>query len=309
VRWYSLLLGGAAIAAAAGAASPVGAVSASVPVFDGQAAQRWIERQCSLGPRVPGTTAHGQWLRMVGGYLDSLGVNTRREEFRHPSPLGPDTLRGTNLVVSFRPAVRPRLLLGAHWDSRPWADQDPDPAMRSLPVLGANDGASGVAVLLVLARMLQENPPPFGVDLAFFDMEDLGRNDHPEEFCVGSRFMAENWPGALPDWAIVVDMVGSESTQFGREAYSMRSAPDLVDLLFSIAAERGYHEWNPEVSIAVVDDHLSFQSVGVPAVDIIGFNDPHWHTRRDDPSHTSPLRLSRVGAVLAEVLWGGRFRP
>lgn len=280
---------------------------AGIPAFDGREAQRWIERQCALGPRVPGTVAHTRWIRTVTAYLDSLGVQVRREEFRRPSPLSSDTLRLTNLVASIHPGMHPRLLLGAHWDSRPWADEDPDSAMRRLPVPGANDGASGVAVLLVLARMMRENPPPLGVDLAFFDMEDMGRSGHPEEYCQGSRHMAANWPGALPDWVVVLDMVGSESAQFGRESYSFQQAPDLVDLLFRLAGEKGYREWNPESEYAVVDDHLSFQAIGVPAVDVIGFNDPNWHTRRDDPRGTSADRLGRVGTVMAELAWGGHL--
>jgi hypothetical protein len=283
------------------------AAGAGIPAFDGREAQIWIERQCALGPRVPGTKAHERWIRMVTAYFDSLRVPVRKEVFLRPSPLGADTLRLTNLVASIRPGVRPRLLLGAHWDSRPWADADPDSAMRHLPVPGANDGASGVAVLLVLARMMGENPPPLGVDLAFFDMEDMGRSGRSEEYCQGSRFMASNWPGTPSDWVVVLDMVGSEAAQFGREAYSMQQAPDLVDLLFRLAAEKGYREWNPESEYAVVDDHLSFQAIGVPAVDVIGFNDPNWHTRRDDPRSTSALRLFRVGTIMAELAWGGHL--
>jgi glutaminyl-peptide cyclotransferase len=284
-----------------------GTVGAAVPAFDGRESQRWIERQCALGPRVPGTKAHQRWIEMVTTYFDSLGVPVRREEFRRPSPLGGDSLRLSNLIASVRPGVRPRLLLGAHWDSRPWADEDPDPAMRQLPVPGANDGASGVAVLLVLARMMRESPPPLGVDLAFFDMEDMGRPERPEAYCEGSRYMATHWPGTPPDWVVVLDMVGSEAAEFGREAYSVQQAPELVDLLFRLAAEKGYREWNSESVYAVVDDHLSFQAVGVPAVDVIGFNDPNWHTRRDDPRRTSALRLFRVGSVLAELTWGGHL--
>jgi hypothetical protein len=117
--------------------------------------------------------------------------------------------------------------------------------------------------------------------------------------------MASNWPGVPPDWVVVLDMVGSEASQFGRETYSMEQAPDLVDLLFRLAGENGYREWNPESEYTIVDDHLSFQAVGIPAVDVIGFNDPNWHTRRDDPLHTSALRLFRVGTVMAALVWGG----
>jgi glutaminyl-peptide cyclotransferase len=282
---------------------------AAAPAFSGDRAQTWIERQCALGPRVPGTKAHERWIRMVTSYLDSLRVPVRKEAFSRPSPLGADTLRLTNLVASLRPGVRPRLLIGAHWDSRPWADQDPDSALRRRPVPGANDGASGVAVLLELARMMAQIPPPLGVDLAFFDMEDMGKSESGEGYCQGSLYMATNWPGPPPDWVVVLDMVGSEASQFGREAYSVQQAPALVDLLFRLAGERGYREWNPESEYGVEDDHVSFQSVGIPAVDVIGFNDPNWHTSRDDPRHTSALRLFRVGTVMADLIWGGHLGP
>ena len=222
-----------------------GAARSEQPAFSGEAAKMWVVRQCALGPRVPGTPAHTAWLRMVHSYFDSLQVPCREERFVHPSPLGPDTLNLTNLVASFRPGARPRLLLGAHWDSRPWADEDPDPAARKRPVLGANDGASGAGVLLELARILKASPPPLGVDLAFFDGEDLGREGHPEEYCLGSQWMAEQWTGPPPDWVIVLDMVGSPGMELSRELYSRTQAPDLVELIFRIAREKGYPEWDP----------------------------------------------------------------
>jgi hypothetical protein len=287
-----------------GAAAP-----APLPAFDGREAQSWIERQCALGPRVPGTAAHAAWLRMVVSHFDSLGVPLRRQMFRRPSPLGADTLALTNLLASFRPGVRPRILLGSHWDSRPWADEDPDPTLRSRPVPGANDGASSSAVLLVLARLLRANPPPLGVDLAFFDMEDMGGVGKPEEYCQGSLEMVRQWTGPLPDWVVVLDMIGSDHTEFGKEAASEAQAPDLLHLIFELARERGYSEWNPESRLAVVDDHLPFQAAGVPAVVVIGFNDPYWHTLQDDPLRTSPERLSRVGTVILDLLQGGRLAP
>jgi hypothetical protein len=119
--------------------------------------------------------------------------------------------------------------------------------------------------------------------------------------------MATNWPGTLPDWVVVLDMVGSDAAEFGREAYSAQQAPDLTDLLFRLAEEKGYREWNPQSEYAVVDDHLSFQAMGVPSVDVIGFNDPNWHTRRDDPPRTSALRLFRVGTVMSELVWGSHL--
>jgi glutaminyl-peptide cyclotransferase len=288
---------------------------ADSPVFSGEEAQAWVVKQCALGPRVPGTPAHAAWLTLVRGELKSLGLSVSEQAFKVPRPSGypdrtaPDPLECTNLVASIRPGVRPRLLIGAHWDSRPWADQDPDPAVRLRPVLGANDGGSGVAILLVLARLLKDRPPPFGVDLAFFDGEDLGRPDRAEEFCQGSQWMATHWQNPLPDWVIVLDMVGSQQLEIGREEYSAYQSPELLDLIFQIARNKGYGEWNPQTSYAVVDDHIAFQRLGVPAIDLIGFNDPVWHTGSDDPSRTSPRSLGRVGDVLTTLIYGGFLKP
>ena len=158
---------------------------------------------------------------------------------------------------------------------------------------------------LTLARLLQETPPPLGVDLAFFDLEDSGRPGHPEEFCQGSLEMARRWISPYPDWVLVLDMVGSDRTEFGREQYSQLRAPELLDLVFQIAEEKGFTEWNSFSSFAIVDDHLPWQSVGVPAAVLVGFNDPNWHTVRDDPMRTSPRRLGRVGEVVLELIYGG----
>lgn len=304
----ALLIGPPAARAAPGAAGVA-------PVFSGEEAQRWIVRQCALGPRVPGTAAHAAWLKMVHGYLDSLKLEVRTERFQMPRPAGPgrevlpDPLVLTNLLVSVRPGVRPRLLLGAHWDSRPWADEDPDPAKHNQPVLGANDGASGVAVLLVLARLLAETPPSMGVDLAFFDGEDLGKHDKPEEYCLGSQRMAANWAGPPPDWVLVLDMVGSETLEMGREYHSWNQAPELVELIFRVAREKGFSQWNWDTQLAVIDDHIPFQRLGVPAAVLIGFNDPVWHTVKDVPERTSARALGRVGEVVSTLIYGGYFVP
>ena len=282
---------------------------AIVPAFSGTEARAWVDRQCALGPRVPGTSAHAAWIHLVTARLDSLHIQVRTEEFSHPSPMGPGSLALTNLIASIRPELRPRLLIGAHLDSRPWADQDPDPKAHGTPIQGANDGASGCAVLLTLAKILTEHPPPIGVDLAFFDGEDLGRSEHPEEFCLGSEWMAEHWVEARPDWVIVLDMVGSERMEIGRELYSDSEAPELLGLVFGIAKSKGYREWNPDVQYGVVDDHLSFARLGVPSIDLIGFGDPVWHTLGDVPSRISSRSLGRVGDVLVTLIFGGYLTP
>jgi glutaminyl-peptide cyclotransferase len=281
----------------------------SAPEFDGPRAQRWIEEQCRLGPRVPGTRAHRLWLERMEGYLDSLGLTVERIPFRYPSPLGPDTLQLTNLMASAAPGRRPRLLLGAHWDSRPWCDEDPDPDARDTPVLGANDGASGTAVLLVLGKILAETPPPIGVDLVFFDGEDLGKKEEAKSYALGSQWVAATWSGPFPDWVLVLDMIGSPTMVLGRELTSWKANPDWVELIFQVAREKGYQEWNRDVTYRIFDDHIPFLRKGVPSALLIGFNDRNWHTRRDVPSETSPRSLGRVGAVVTSLIYDGYLVP
>ncbi len=278
---------------------------AAGPTFDGARAQRWIERQCALGPRVPGTPAHAACLSMMTGYLDSLGVSYRKEPFRVASPSGKGEVACTNLLVSFRPELRPRLLIGSHWDSRPWADQDADPAAHALPVLGANDGASSTAVLLELARVLKASPPSIGVDLAFFDAEDLGKEGRPDDYCLGSQRMVADWTGPLPDWVLVLDMVGARGAVFQPELYSRELHPEWVDLIFETARSLGFSEFDPSGGNYIVDDHVAWLRRGVPATDIIGWGDPAWHTRNDTPNLTSASTLGRVGTLVLELIRGG----
>lgn len=305
-RWKSLPAGMAFLAAWA-LLAPGPAPGA--PRVDGDEAHRWVVRQCDLGPRVPGTPAHSAWIEMVRGYLDSLGVEYQLQRFPHPDPHGGGTLTGTNILARFRPEARPRVLFGAHYDSRAWCDEEDSTIAATHAVPGANDGASGSALLLVLARALRENPPPLGVDLAFFDAEDQGDHGSEDTWCLGSAYAAANWPWDYPDWVIVLDMIGSPHTEFGRELYSKMYASSLQDLVFQVAAEKGFREWNPQAEYPVMDDHVPFLRMGIPSIVVIGFNDPFWHTRRDEPANVSPERLSRVGEVVSTLIYEGRLAP
>lgn len=286
---------------------PTGQVEAAAPALSGEHAMKWVRRQCAFGPRVPGTTAHARCLSAFRAHLDSLGVSYRAHPFKVKAPADGRELACTNLIISIRPEARPRLLLGSHWDSRPWADQDPNPQARAQPVLGANDGASSTALLLTLARVLRDNPPPIGVDLVLFDAEDLGRDDKPEEFCLGSQRLASEWVGRLPDWVLVLDMVGAPGAQFGRELYSQRYHPEFSELIFELAARRGFAEFNPSIGYAITDDHLPWLRRGVPSALIIGWGDPNWHTLRDTPDRLSPATLERVGTVVLDLIYGGEL--
>ncbi len=281
----------------------------SHPVIEGDEIFNWVVRQCDLGPRVPGTPAHAAWLEMTRGYLDSLGVDYQLQRFPHPDPYTGRTITGTNVLVRFRPEKRPRVLFGTHFDTRAWCDEEDSTIAKTHAVPGANDGASAAALLLVLARHLRDRPPPLGVDLAFFDAEDQGTRGREETWCIGSSYAAANWPWTMPDWVIILDMIGSPHTEFGRELYSRTYARDLQDLVFGIAAEKGFREWNPETEYYVLDDHVPFLRAGIPSIVVIGFNDPFWHTRQDVPANVSPERLARVGEVVSTLIYDRRLSP
>jgi Zn-dependent M28 family amino/carboxypeptidase len=242
---------------------------------------------------------------MIVAYLDSLGLAPERLSFAVDDPRGEGTLEGTNLLARIRPGASPRLLLGAHYDSRPWADAEPDSTLHDQAVLGANDGGSGVGVLLVLARILTESTPPIGVDLVFFDAEDLGSHAAPTTFALGSQWLASHYPGPLPDAVLVLDMVGSPTARFGRELYAWHVVPEWVDLVPQIALQLGFTEWSDAAPHAVFDDHLPFLHQGVPANVILGLDDPYWHTVRDTPDKISARTLAHVGEVVLEIVHGG----
>jgi Zn-dependent M28 family amino/carboxypeptidase len=257
--------------------------------FDGEQAYGHLQAQCGFGPRPTGSEA---W-RQTGDYiLEELAAQdwiTDEQTFTYMgSPV-------RNIVG--KRGEGPLLILGAHYDTRRRADQDPvDP---TAPVMGANDGASGVAVLLELARCLEEDDLDHEVWLVFFDAEDNGDLDG-WEWIVGSTYFVQNL-SRTPEAAIIADMVGDADQQIYKERNSDAA---LQDRLWAIAADLGYESFIPQYKWAMLDDHTPFLQRGIRAVDIIDFDYPHWHTRQDTLDKVSPESLERVGRVLEVFLEG-----
>jgi glutaminyl-peptide cyclotransferase len=279
------------------------------PAFDAERAFEHVERQVAFGPRIPGTEGHAAAVRY---FVEELGRHAPRVveiPFAVVVPSG-DTLRGVNVFASFRPEASPRVMLAAHFDTRPEADRDPDPARRAEPVPGANDGASGVAVLLELARHLAaRRPPGVGVDIALFDMEDLGEygsDDDPEAvpFAIGSEAFVQMHPQYRPAWGVLLDMVGDRNLRIPQEGFSLQYARPLVERTWRAAERAGADAFVRAPAGAVMDDHVPFLRVGVPMVNLIHQPFPDtWHTTRDTPEFVSPESLQQVGDVLVELLW------
>lgn len=267
--------------------------------FDGARAQVWVERQVAHGPRIPGTDAHAACLAELETELRSLTPQVNRHEA---------VVRGvalTNLVAAFRPELEERIFLVAHWDTRPQADSDPDPANRSLPVPGANDGGSGVAVLLEVARCLASEPPPRGVDIFLVDAEDGGTHNDPQSWCLGSAALAAalSSAGYRPRMGLVIDMVGDVDLRLPMEGYSLELAPTQTLWLWDLAAALGERAFVKLPGAPVFDDHLPFLQKGIPTVDIIDFEYEHWHTIADTPDKTSAASLATVGRVVLAAIY------
>lgn len=279
------------------------------PTFNGTRAFGFLTAQTAFGPRSPLSSGHGQCLAYLSATLRGLADGVRVQEFTHTGYDG-EKLRLTNLVASFRPAAPARILLCAHWDTRPRAEHDEDKSRRNEPILGANDGASGVAVLLEIATLLKSAPPAIGVDLVLFDGEDYGKENDHARYLLGSRHFAANLPpGYMPRFGILLDMVGDRFLDLPREQFSVRYAPDIVDLVWKTAARLGIRQFEDGPGEEILDDHIPLNEAGIKTIDIIDFNYPDptnrfWHSHKDIPENCSAESLEAVGTVLTHVLYG-----
>jgi len=276
--------------------------SSQAQQFDGEQALRWVEHQVAAGPRVPNTAAHraiGDWLvQELRARADSVEV----QDFVHVTQRG-DTLHLRNVIARFRPADPERILYVSHWDSRPTAENDPDPAKRGMPTPGANDGGSSTAVLLGVADALKLQPPAFGVDLLFTDGEDWGDFSGPDAL-IGTRYFARNLPaGYRPLFAVVWDMVGDHDQVFPQEGYSLERAPEVVERVWSAASEIGLGRVFPgRQGSYVTDDHVPLLEAGIRAIDVIDLQYADWHTTTDTPDKVSAESLANVGRLALYLL-------
>jgi len=300
----------AALVVAVGVVAAAGIAGAAAPgEFAGDRAMHWLVAQCDLGPRPPGSAALEQLRQLIEAHADSLGLRAERLCFPATDPWRGGPLTLCNLVVSCGPPGGDRLWLGAHYDTRPVSDRDRDLARRGEPLVGANDGASGTAVLLHLMEILAAAPPDRGVDLLFLDGEDSGRASETAGFCLGSRHLAATWrdfasplADGTPRALILLDMVGQRGLRIGIEGYSQAHAPELAAAVFARAAELGLAAFVPEPAAAVYDDHVPFLEQGLPALDLIDFDFPQWHTTGDVPAVCDPASLAQVGRLVESIV-------
>lgn len=284
----------------------------AAPAFDADSAYAFVERIVAFGPRVPNTEAHRLSGDALTAQLRSYGWDVIEQKATLNAFDG-TPLKARNIFARINPEKPNRLLLMAHWDSRPWADADPDPAKQSLPVLGANDGASGLGVLLEIARQLSLQKSGAAVDILFTDAEDWGSHEDDDSWALGTRYFAQNPPvaGYRPSQAILLDMVGSPNASFGYEYFSRQSNPALLEKVWSAALSLGHGKYfHTGFGGAITDDHIELIKAGIPSIDIIDYRqgngyegfDPVWHTSRDDMQNISRETLGAVGQTLMKVL-------
>lgn len=325
MKSYALI----ALAAIAACGCTSGSSASAVPdktqpavdlAFDADSAYAFTAAQTAFGPRVPGSDASEQCGTWLVEKLQQMGAANIAEQRAKVTAYDGTPLNIRNITAQFNPEEANRVLLLAHWDSRPWADQEADRSLRGTPIDGANDGASGVAVILEIARNLAANGITRGVDILFTDAEDYGRradDDSPRSasdnsWCLGTQHWVKNPTldlGAIRH-AVLLDMVGGRDAVFHREMHSEYLCKDLNDKMWQAARDAGLQaRFANELGGAIVDDHVYLIQAGIPAIDIIesanaetGSFPPTWHTHADNISNIDPQSLKAAGVAVTNFL-------
>ena len=297
------------------AAQPVG------PAFSADSAYQFCQRQCDFGPRTMNSEAHdlcGQW---IAAQFARYGLTVTEQKATLRGYDG-TPLKSTNIIASYKPALNDRILVCAHWDSRPWADNDPDEANHRKPVMAANDGASGVAVMLELARLLSIDSLQLGIDFVCFDAEDWGipqwsdAPDSGDSWALGAQHWAANIDRKTAKtyrFGILLDMVGGQGAQFYQEGMSVQYARSVVDKVWNAAHVIGFGSMFPrQIGGGITDDHIPVNKVAkIPCIDVIPYYPdceqssfgPTWHTIHDDMDHIEKTTLQAVGQTIVQVLF------
>ena len=281
-----------------------------VPEFSGKNAFQYLEKQCSFGPRNPGSKGYKDCLSYLLQQMQSTADTVWIQPFNYNDPHRGDNYNLQNIIARFNPNAEKQILLGAHWDTRPWSDQETELTNQNKPLLGANDGASGVAVLLEIAHILKEKPSETGVTIIFFDGEDLGMSGKDRSYAQGSQFFAKNLPIPKPDHAIIIDMIGDKNLHLPIERLSYRNAPRLTRKLWKLANKLNLPAFDQTLGYSIFDDHVPlWEFAKIQSIDIIDFDYPnkrdnYWHTQKDTPDKCSPASLAQVGTLLTNHIYG-----
>lgn len=279
--------------------------------FSGDAALGHIRTQLSYGPRIPGSEGWRKTADWIVAQMRPLVDTVVEQRWTHVTAKG-DTLPLRNILARIRPHEKQRILYVTHWDTRPVADSDPDAAKRTQPVMGANDGASGPAMFIEIARVLKKTPPQFGVDFLFVDGEDYGDFATDTDVLMGSKYFADHLPDAdyRPLFGVLWDMIADADQRFPQEANSVQAAPEVVARVWGVADDLGYAKHFPqEPGDAVIDDHIPLLRKGLRVIDVLDLEyvsaeKNYHHTTMDTIDKVSAKSLQVVGDVAVALLTG-----
>jgi hypothetical protein len=284
------------------------------PNFNADSAYYFVDKQVSFGPRVTNSEPHkkcGDWLVAE---LRKMSDNVIEQKTTLTNYDGRQ-LNIRNIIAEINPKADKRILLCAHWDSRPFADEDTKDTNK--PILGANDGGSGVGVLMEIARIIKNNPLSVGIDIVLFDAEDLGKSEHNNSYCLGSQYWSTNLhkPGYKAEYGILLDMVGAANAKFAWEEVSVTYARLVLEKVWGTAQVLGYPHFVYYNKGGIIDDHAYVnKNAGIPTIDIIHFDTQtqsgfpeHWHTHRDNMYAIDRTTLKAVGQTLLEVIYSEKF--
>ena len=282
----------------------------NIPEFNSQSAFKELVKQCQFGPRNPGSVGHQNALAYFNDFFRKTADTTFVQEFQDVMPRTRKEVKMSNIIARFNPGSDQHIMISAHWDTRPWAENSVSIMRKNQPIIGANDGASGVAVILEIARILKNFPPQIGVSFVLFDAEDYGSSEDSWSYCKGSQYFAQNVPFPYPQYAINLDMVADKDPQFYIERYSYQQNSALVLELWEKAASLNLTSFKKQAKYTIFDDHVPlYQIAGIPAIDIIDFDFPneqdnYHHTHQDIVENCSPKGLGEVGTLMLHHIYG-----
>lgn len=289
------------------------------PDFNADSAYIYLQEQCDFGPRTMNSTAHDKCEKWIIQKFEQYGCKVTTQKATLNGYDG-TPLRSTNIMASYNPEATTRIMFCAHWDCRPWADNDPDSTNWHKPIIAANDAASGVGVMIELARILKGSDLELGVDFVCFDAEDYGTpqwfegEDPGDTWALGAQYFANNLPeGYAPRYGILLDMVGGVGAKFYREGMSMQYAPAIVKKVWNAARQVGYGSYFPKADGGMItDDHIPVnQTANIPCIDVIPYYPdcaqssfgPTWHTIADNMDNIDKNTLKAVGQTMVQVLF------
>ena len=278
------------------------------PLFSGENAFQHLIKQCSFGPRNPGSEGHRNTLNYYLNTFKGLADTVFTQSFEDEMPRTRAKVKMNNVIAQFNRESNKQIMISAHWDTRPWADTG-SIMKKEMPILGANDGASGVAVIIELAYIFKQNPPPIGVSLVLFDAEDYGVPGDSWTYCKGSQYFARNLPISYPEYGINIDMIADRQPEFYIERISYQQNASLVLELWELSEELGLKAFKKQAKDSIFDDHVPlYEIAGIPAINIIDFDYPndktnYWHTHNDIVQNCSPNGLYQVGTLLVNHIY------